>query len=315
MIDPRVIEIQSRLDSYLMSKPDVQGGAFQFRMSASGLCPRLMDYQIQRGGKAPPTENSAERMDRGKYLHTMWQERMQSALGPDFQDVEQELVYDLVIPNVDGSSDIIYIVGHIDGYVRSVDATYELKTVSEYTYHMVEKNGKPLASHYEQGNFYAYSKGVSNILFHYYNASNGQSLWYLVPKSDAMGDMTANKFRQRILNSREGLLEKRPYTDATASPCWFCEKVKDCYKDFKKEVDNMSAGAVSDVDFTVNVSKAAENRTTRLKADKVETLAKSKVAEYMIKHELKECVTHAHKVKIKIGKNNNPSVDIKPVNK
>ena len=315
MIDPRVEELQHRLNSYLMDQPDMQGGAFQFRMSASGMCPRLMDYQIQ-GGKEPPTENSAERMSRGQHLHTMWQERMAGALGPDFQDVEQELVYDLVVPNDDGSSDIIHIPGHIDGYVKSLDATYELKTVSEYTFKMVESNGKPLDSHYEQGNFYAYSKGCSDILFHYYCASDGKSLWYLVPMSDALGDMTANKFRQRVLNARKGVLEQRPYTDATASPCWFCERVTECYKDFKSEVESLPTDVeVDDVRFFDDVVLADGQRAQRLCSDKAEKAAKARIAKYMIQNELQSCKTRDFTVKVKVGKNNNPSVEIKAVKK
>ena len=310
MLDPRVEQIEEKVGSYLAALPDNNKTAFEFRMSAAGLCPRLMDYQIQMGKLKRPLK-LIENAERGHALHTMWQGRMKAALGDDFTCIEEELIYELSVRD----GDTVSIPGHIDGYIPSLDAIYECKSVSEYTYKLVEKIDKPLPQNHEQGNFYAHSKGVSNILFHYYNASSGESLRFLVPYSKGLAERTTAKFLERVLNATEHKIADRPYNDATASPCWYCERKDQCYQGFKAEVAGMGTKKIDDKLFCHGLALCDSARTSRLECEKIEKKVKPQIADTMIGLGLNECVTPDFRVKIKIGKNNNPGVEIKPVKK
>src|SRR5690606_33477427 len=139
----------SKIEAHILSLPDYSGNSDLLRFSKLGECPRLLDYEMQRG-RSPISFEQAMRMHAGTYLGHMWRDIMTGALGADFVGAEEELKVTL---EVDGETHVM--PGHPDGEIISLDAIWELKSVSDSTYKMVEGQGHALPQHYLQGNGYA----------------------------------------------------------------------------------------------------------------------------------------------------------------
>lgn len=282
---------------------------FEFRASSAGECPKLMDHMMQEG-VTPPDYYQSMRMMMGTYMHEMWQKIMVDMLGDDFIGVEEEMR----IPfEVQGEPH--FIIGHPDGVIKSLDAVYELKTVGESTFKMIQSQDKPLDSHYKQAQIYGYGVGTKNILFQYFNRNNGESLWFFMPTIPDVAEEIVGIFAERVMNNFAEKIAERPYHDPTGSPCWFCPKVTDCYKDFKQEVEGGGSFTYAeDSDVGVAARTANESRTTRLAADKSEKAAKKVLSDILIAHGVNmACVVSKPELNItvKVGKNNNPLIEVK----
>lgn len=288
------------------SHQDYKNDKFEWRMSNAGMCQRLMDYSIQRGVK-PFDSKQIMRMEKGQWLHDMWQKHLADMMGEDFCDAEKELTFSLNSGRV--------ITGHIDGYIKSLDALYELKTVADSTFIMVNNQDKPIQSHYEQASTYAAVYGAKNILFHYYNTNSGDSTFFLTPcSSDALGS-AKDKFEAAEENEKSGVISIRPYSDPTESPCWYCSYKDECYKTWEGEVKSYGASKVLDKGFASSVSNCDSMRTIRLDADKSEKKLKKEISEFMVAMEIKDASVEGYTVNLKLGAKGNPLITIKEARK
>lgn len=308
------LPLEDKIINHIMSDPQYQGRSFEWRMSKAGDCPRLMDLELVYG-KAPVDYTSAMRFRRGHALHTMWQEIYQEALGDDFQNPELEMTIE-VSAEVDGVKHTQVITGHNDGEIASLDATYELKNVSDATYSMVAGRGHPLPANYEQGNLYAFVRKRKNVLFHYYNCNNGQSQWFMAPMSVTAAENTLAKFAERIINKNRGVIADRPYADPSGSPCFFCSKKSVCYEGFSGEFSRMGAKQYQIVEFKELydvVGEATRARNQRLMWEKQEEAAKNRVAQMLLTQNVNYALIGEYKIEIKLGSKGNPNTTIREI--
>ena len=301
-------EFEVRLHDYIAQRPDLQNTGFEFRASAAGDCPRLMDYQYQHG-KKDVLKPQAERMLVGHAIHSMWQDMIREMYGDGFIGVEEEIKVPF---DVDGEP--YHITGHPDGVIAPLNSLYELKTCSDFTYQAVRRDDKPMESHWLQANFYAWALSLPMILFHYYNRNTGESLFFEVPSNAEVALGVVEKFKVRIRNKALGVLQDRPYTDATQSPCWFCERKDDCYQDFSSDVHRGVDHVSEDPEIVKLVETINRSRVQRLSSDSQEKLAKSELAHWMISGCIKTLRVGSSLVSVSVGKNNNPLINIKETN-
>jgi hypothetical protein len=239
----------------------------------------------------------------------MWREIFEKLFPNDFNNAEQEITY------VDGD---LTITGHPDGQINSLDCVYELKSVSDNSFNMVVNNAQPMPMHYEQANMYSYVLKRSQILFHYFNKNNSESYFCVVPASIDVAKNTIEKFKQRQVNEASKTIADRPYTDPTASPCWFCKYNLECYSTYKAEVTAMTVAQLDDhVDAGIlrHTNMAWTMRTKRLESEKAEDNAKAAIADALIKRGIKAANINAYSIEIKLGSKNNPITSIKEIKK
>lgn len=301
-------EIQSKIETHILSLPDYSGNSDLLRFSKLGECPRLLDYEMQRG-RSPFSFEQAMRMHAGTYLGHMWRDIMTGALGADFVGAEEELTVTL---EVDGETHVM--PGHPDGEIISLDAIWELKSVSDSTYKMVEGQGHALPQHYLQGNGYAYVKKRSNILFQYFNTDNKQSLFLMAPMVESLAESSFEMMRQRIRNKKAGVIADRPHTDPTKSPCWFCPRIEECYAGYASEVSAMTPANLNEEqerELQAFTEAAWSARMTRLECEKHETKYKEAISKMLLKLGFNNAKVGTFTVNVKLGKNNNPLVEIK----
>jgi len=302
-MEPQILELRKKIESHLESSDDYNNKEFQWRMSAAGQCPRLMDYTIKHGAK-PFDIQGIFRMERGQALHDRWQDTISDAIGEDFIDVEKELSIKLKSGRE--------ILGHIDGYIPSMDAIYELKTVADSTFIMIMNMGTPISQHYEQGNLYAHSYGAKNILFHYYNSNSGESTYMLSPFSDALALETMAKFEQRELHIESGCIAERPHHDPTCSPCWYCSYKDKCYEGWGDEVKGMGSTEMDSMELSVSAGLAIRSQKQRLSSDKEEKKHKAELVRVMLSEmKINKAVLKGHTINIKLGTKGNPLVTVK----
>jgi hypothetical protein len=274
-------------------------------MSAADMCPKRMDYEVQRGPKEPD-HHQLLRMLRGNHLHNMWQEIMADAFDGDYVTPEKEVTIAL--------DESITVPGHCDGYIKSLDAVYELKTVNPFTFKTIVNNDMPLRYNMEQANLYAWAYPAKHILFHYFDVAFCDSRFYLVPVSKHLLDLTVAKFKGRMANRVLGEMIDRPYHDPTGEPCSFCPWSDECYEGFAGQINAMSP-AVLDVnahaDLYEHCVSSSEAREQRLEMDKIEKQSKKLISEYMLGGGWADAELGPFKIKVKLGKNNNPIVDVK----
>ena len=291
--------INNTAEKKLRSGDDYKAGPFQWRLSASGKCPRLMDYELKHGRK-PFEFQQILRMHRGTYFHTMWQDLLSEIL------VEQEEEVTLVLKS--GRK----ILGHYDGYIEPFDAIYELKNISEFSFQQVVNQDKPIVSHIEQANIYAHLRGASNTLFHYFNASSCESAFFLVPTSAKLAAKTKCKWEIREIHDKYGIIDNRPYSDATESPCWFCDYKDECYKGFEGEVSKYkSANMDHDEGLTEKLANTISASATRLDNEKIEKKLKADIGKYLYGMGVSSASCNGMKVSVKLGKNKNTLVTVK----
>lgn len=285
---------------------DEFNGPFELRASAAGYCPRLMDYELQDPVQGVVSETGAMRMMMGTCLHEMWQKILKDTLGDDYGFIEGEIT----VPIMEGVS----IEGHPDGVIKSLEAVYELKCVSNTSFISVAQGGEPLASHYEQANFYAGALGLPNILFHYFNRDNGESVYLMTPFNSSQFEESQRKFLRRVENKSRGVIEPRPYNDPTGAPCFFCSRKDQCYEGWESEVESFTAIHVApDSVEGETIRGYSELKKVRLTAEKQEKELRKELGKVMTKLGAKRIDVDGQDIyaTFKLGKNNNPLVDVK----
>lgn len=298
------LELEEKIRAHVLGLPDYQKRAFEWRLSRSGDCARAMDLDMIHG--MPGFDlGHALRLMHGTHIHKMWQELLAQALGDDFTDVEKE-----VFIEVDGMS----IPGHPDGRIKSMNAVYELKTVSDNSFTKALEMGTPFPAHYEQDNMYAHAMGCSNIITHYYNKNTSENLFLLAPYSEEIAKLTMLKFKERKDNMRERKIADRPYHDPTSTPCTYCNHKAMCYQNFEAEVAGMGSQVLlpeSNMEVYTAAQQAWLMRAERLKAEKLEEFNKSKLGKFMLSTGFRSIKIGAYVAEIKLGKNKNPLVSVR----
>lgn len=296
--------LENQINNYLMSLPDYSDNTFKFRISMAGDCIRLMDYNNQQG-RRPFGIDQALRLHTGTYLHRMWQDIMLGAFGSDFVEPESQVEIDCGEFKVEG---------HPDGILKSLNAIWEFKTVSDHSFEMVKNAGTAMSQHYEQGNLYAHAKGLSSILFHYFNKNTSESLFLMAPYSKELAEHSISKMKKVYENKKTGVMSDRPYTDPTNSPCWYCPYKDDCYKDYKTEIAGMASVALPkehEKELYDSVSGYWLLRSNRLAAEKGEAKLRELIVDRLVKRGLNNVSIGTFTIDIKVGKNNNPICNIK----
>lgn len=275
-------------------------------MSSAGHCPRLLDYEFKYG-KSSPDYGTAMRFQRGHNLHAMWQKIWEtSELG--FKDAELELT-----DEVSDEEDKVRITGHPDGYFEHYDAIYELKCVALSTYILVSKRRSPLEQHLEQSNYYASVYGARNILFHYFNANNGESQFFLIEVDPDLFQKSRQKFLGRATNKRKGVIAPRPYSDRTESPCWWCDHVVRCYEDQEEQVKKFKGKTIDRAsqpllyNKLLNYSAANELKNSMSRAEKD---SRKQVTNYMLEKKLKNVQVGEFKLSLGFNKKKQPIAKI-----
>jgi hypothetical protein len=299
-----IMQLQKKLESYLTSLPDYSPHEYRLRMSGAGDCPRLADYLMQ-DGVGQREYGQAIRMHVGTYLHNMWRDIKQAAFPDDFIGSEEEIRLD-----IDGYE----ILGHPDGVWKSMNALDEFKSCADSTFKMVLANGVPIPAHYEQGNTYCGVLGLSQMIFHYFNKDSGESLFLTAPFNPIVFELTKDKFKKRIENKKHGLIEARPYSDPTITPCWYCPKKDACYAGFSSEVQSMTRAKLDpeiETDLYRLVKETSTARTTRLDSERIEKVNKIDISKLLLLRQFSACDIGEFSVMVKLGKNGNSLVEIK----
>lgn len=274
----------------------------ELRMSAAGDCPRLLDYKLQQG-RAETNLQSAMRLLTGEPIHAFYRDTLTDAFPGDYCMAEAELKLDIGL----GPE----IVGHCDGFIRSIGAAVEIKTVGQSTYTMVKGRGEPLQSHREQANLYAGCiENCSQVLFIYHNRDSGEYLTYLVPFSPDLFMFNKTKFRLARERQAAKQMFPRPFNDPTESPCFFCAFKDDCYRGFDSQV----AGGDTRVADGVLKSLATsflDSRAARLAMEKAEEKVKGSLIDMMIREKVTKLIHDRAALEARVGKTGKPSVAIK----
>lgn len=300
--------IRQLIDKSILEDPGMNRG-FEFRMSMAGDCQRKMDYDAQIG-KPRPSITSAMRMLTGEPFHVFWRELLGKIYPGDFMFAEDELILTF---EVDGEN--LSVPGHPDGYIKSLNAVVEVKSSSDSTFKMIEKNQVPLGAHYEQANIYAETLGAEWILFIYHNRNDGQYTLFLAPYSDRLAQSTVAKWAQVWRNRKLKAISARPYFDATGTPCFFCDHRERCYEGFGLEVKAFKTQETLDPALTAFAERYLHSRSTKLAHTKLEDQVKDQIAKWMFENKLNQIrVPELCDLNLKVGKNDNALVSIKPLN-
>lgn len=298
--------IRSKIDSTILSHPDFHRGP-EIRFSGAGDCV-LKIVRDHLDGKGETAIDGALRMEMGTPLHEWWQDILQKSFPDDFALHEFE-----VQVTVRGQT----ILGHFDGFLNSIKAVVEIKTVSESTFYLVKNAMKPLAPHLEQTNAYAGAFSnvretpVENLLFLYQNRNTGEYLMLIEPYNPDAYQATLTKWDQAIQAIGMKVYPVRPYNDATCSPCWFCSHKERCYEGYAEQVAAMGAKEVDDQEILTHSKAYSVARSEKLRFEKLEDVEKTNVAAWMLDANLNEIKTPEGKITLKVGKNNSPLISIK----
>lgn len=306
---PFVTGLRDKITSHILNSPEMNRG-FEFRMSMAGDCQRKMDYDLQLG--KPKVEiDTAHRLLTGEPIHDYWRKLLEKVLPNDYMFAEDELELTF---EVDGET--IVVKGHMDGFIESLNAIVEVKSVGMTTFRLVAETNKwPLPAHYEQGNMYAETKGASQILYIYHHRDSGAYQCFLVPHSAQMAQATVAKWASVIQNKKKGVISDRPYHDASGSPCSYCHWRDKCYEGFAGEVQRFKPQTTSDPTLKDIAVQYLATRRSRLEQEKSETQFKSELAEFLFEKQLNSLVIEGiGEVTMKVGRHNNPIINIKETN-
>lgn len=296
------LEIQQAIDQAVLTRPDMMGSQrVELRMSAAGDCPRLLDYKLQNG-RPEASLQSAMRLLTGEPIHDFYRGVFSSAFS-DFTMAESELALDLGLGDP--------VLGHCDGFIPSIGAVLEVKTVSESTFKMVKGSGEPLMSHRAQGNLYCGCiEGASQVLFLYHNRNSGEYLVYLVPFSATLFVETKAKFLAAREREAAGVMHDRPYQDPTESPCFFCDFKSQCYEGFDSQVASGNSqlaegetALLSDGFITI--------RRNRLAMEKSEDHIKGRLMTTMIENKISRLIYNNSTLEVRVGKTGKPLLTVK----
>lgn len=293
--------IVERIKSYVEQLPEVTSKVAEIRMSMAGDCARKVTMDFVHGVPAIDFQNYM-RMESGHALHEMFHGLMRSAFGEDYaEEIECKLV----------ASDY-EIIGHCDGVVRSLDCVVEFKSVSDSTFMMIKKMGKPLDQHIAQANLYAFGLNRPNILIVYFNKDNGIFEEFFFERDENLRDEVFKKVQRIMASVRERKTLPREYNDATESPCWYCPHVDKCYEGYKESVESLASKDIEDTEFQSIALMAASHRKSRLESEKREAATKAAVGDAMLnKFKVNQTRVGDFRFIVKVGKNNNMIVDIK----
>lgn len=298
-------QIQERIEKSILDSDDFNRG-FEFRMSMAGDCVLKICRDAQ-DGKKKPAINNALRMGIGHPIHNYWRDIFEKAFGEEFEFAEK-----LIELEIHAAGETIKIPGHADGAIRSLDAAVEFKSVSDSTFTLVQNNGRPLPAHGDQANLYAHVIKKSKVLYVYCNRDSGEFLMFLEDYSLERAQSVIRKWTVAIEHNKNKSLPERPYHDATASPCFFCDWRESCYAGFADQVSKMGAQEVTEPRYVFTASQYSEARIAKLLSEKLEDEAKSSLAVWMIDHNLNQAKTEFGVITLKIGVKNNPLISIKP---
>jgi|LakMenE18May11ns_1017448.scaffolds.fasta_scaffold9948790_3 hypothetical protein len=293
-------KIQDAIREQVYSQPDLRAGPYSLRFSSAGDCPRLLDYKLKYGRKELDVK-SAARILTGEPIHEYYRRILKQSFGEDYTNIEGEVFLDVAGER---------ILGHCDGFFKSLNAVVEIKTVGSYVYEKVRSSGEPLPAHYAQANAYAAALGAEQIAFIYHDRDSGDHLLYLVPFIPELWDKVVAKFTDALARKASGELHPRPYLDATNSPCSFCDYRTECYESFSKEIGELGEKEPSD-STKLSAVKFLEQRAVRLVQERVEEELRSIMIKAMVQEGVKRVATHMGEVSLTAGKNNNILVKIK----
>lgn len=304
-----VYQIKSLIEKGALARPDMQR-PFEIRMSTAGFCQRQMELMALKG-KPEVDADTAMRLLIGEPIHAFWREHLESVFPNDFYYAEDELKLSF---EVDGET--ITVTGHPDGYIRSLNALVEVKSVSEHTFQKIQTEQLPLSSHYEQANIYAEVLDARRILFIYHNRNSGAFEIIEAPHVHQLAQTTVAKWAQVHRNVRAGIVSDRPYHDATVAPCSFCHYRDDCYKDFSGQVKGFERNATTHLEAVGLTGRYMHHREQRLFYEKLEKRVKDELARYMFKHKQQQLLVNIGEkpfadITLTVGKNNNPLINIK----
>jgi hypothetical protein len=294
-------DLQQKIDSHIMSLPEFRR-PFEIRMSTAGFCPKMMSYGLANQEPRAVGLQQAMRMLTGEPIHAFYRAILTEIFGDDYQKAEEE-----VSITFDGMT----VKGHPDGFISSINAVVEVKSVSEHTFKMVQNQDSPLEAHRMQANIYAKALCAGSVLFIYHNRNDGNYLVLLVPYSEELAEKTIGNWRMALSSLRSGTELVRPYHDATASPCFYCDYKDKCYEGFKEQVASGENAKATDPDV-IEIGEAFRNvRRLRLTHEKTEEAQKAALSKIMIEKRIQAAKFDWGHVEIKVGKNNNPLVSIK----
>lgn len=304
------LEIQQKIDRVILSRPDMMEGPFDLRMSSAGDCPRLLDYKLQRGQKAKDLKD-AMRLLTGEPIHEFYRTMLREAFPDgDYCMSEEEVTLQLYHHGVPMGKPVL---GHIDGYIQSLRATVEIKSVGSHVYDMVASNGTPLPANLSQGNLYTGCvKGAEQTLFIYHCRDTGQYTMFLVPFMKSLFDEVCDKFLSARIRQQHKVLHDRPYQDATMAPCWFCDWKTECYEGFAQEIAGFS-DEIATGDNLEMALRFIELREIRLGAEKNEAEMKKVVIKEMTDQKISNLKTSKAALILSAGKNNNSLLSVKEV--
>lgn len=297
-------EIQSKIDTHVLAMPDFHR-PFAIRMSTAGFCPRMMVYAFEEGKRTVSLE-SAMRLLTGEPIHDFYRKTMKEIYGDNFIGAEEEITLQIDVDN-----DWLNVPGHPDGMLKAENHIAEVKTVSDNTFTMVKNQGAPLNDHREQGNIYAHALKCDGVLFIYHNRDSGEYMVLVAPYSEDLARQTEQKWSYVERCRRAGLIPPRPYHDATAAPCWYCDHKTKCYEGYADSIAKGQAQTLEDMAAKDVATSYRLVRQGRLNLEKEEEGLKSELAKLMIERGLNVARLEWGEVTLKAGKNNNPIVGLK----
>ena len=304
-----VYEIRSRIETAALARPDMNR-PFELRMSTAGFCPRQMELMALKGKPAVDAD-TAMRLLIGEPIHDFWRKHLEQVFPDDFYYAEDELKLTFEVDN-----ETVTVTGHADGYIRSLNAVVEVKSVSEHTFQKIQGEQLPLPSHYEQANIYAETLSAGRILFIYHCRNSGAFEIIEAPHVHQLAQTTVAKWAAVYRNIRSGIISDRPYHDATIAPCSFCPFRDDCYRDFSGQVKGFERTATTDLEAVGMTGRYLHHREQRLFYEKLEKKVKDELASYMFKHQHQQMLINIGDkpfadITLTVGKNNNPLINIK----
>lgn len=292
--------IQDAIRNAVYDRADLKPGPYSLRFSSAGDCPRLLDYKLKFGRKEFDT-TSAARVLTGEPIHEYYRGVFARAFGDDYTNIEGELFLDI------GETRIL---GHCDGFLKSQNCVVEIKTVGSFTYEKVRSAGEPLPAHYAQANAYAAALGAGHILLLYHNRDSGEHLVYMVPYVAELWQSVVDKFTAALARKASGEIHPRPYSDASASPCAFCDYKSECYEGFGEEIAGLGEKEPS-VETKLACEAYLREREARLTQERVEDKFKAAMVTAMLGDGLNVIRMPTAIVSLTTGKNNNILVKIK----
>lgn len=292
-----------KIKAHVESLPENLSPEKEIRMSLAGDCPRKLEYDALRGA-SPVDFKQAIRMLSGHHLHDMMRSLVAAAFGDDVHLVETEV--EVMTPK--GRR----VPGHPDGAIKSLDAVFEFKSVSDVTFQMIENQGQPLPQHLVQANLYAMAIGSEWVLI-VYMSRDFEFKEFMFEFDPILAQMTLDRLDRVIDNRESKTLSTRPHNDKTQSPCWYCPHKDPCYEGFESQVSGFRIEEIQDPEIIDLAVHAQKHRATRLAAEKLEGAAREVLGKKLFPLGIKKAQIKEPKLSIElsVGKNQNLITTVK----